>query len=117
VCEAAEPRFLTSPWRLALLFSAIIFGKKSTVNRAQRREQARQEARRGSGRTGRGRKVAALGSAAALASAGAGAAMVLTADVAGANTPIVVDSLVDNATVDLSTTLRPRAARRGGACS
>ena len=77
------------------------------MNRAQRREQARREqARRGAGRTGTGRKVAALGSAAALASAGAGAAMVLTADVAGANAPIVVDSLLDNATVDSSTTLR-----------
>ncbi|MEI8001951.1 MAG: hypothetical protein WCI50_11440, partial [Actinomycetes bacterium] len=77
------------------------------MNRAERREQARREqARRGAGRTGTGRKVAALGSAAALASAGAGAAMVMTADVAGANAPIVVDSLVDNATVDSSTTLR-----------
>ena len=59
------------------------------MNRATRRAAARTERR--SAHT----KVTALGSAAVLASAGAGAAVVLSSAPAGANAPIVVTSLSD----------------------
>jgi len=59
------------------------------VNRAQRRTDARTHPRTA-------RTATALGSAAVLASAGAGAAVVFTQSAASANAPIVVDSLTDD---------------------
>ena len=59
------------------------------MNRAQRRADARTHRRTA-------RTATALGSAAVLASAGAGAAIVLTQSAASANAPIVVDSLTDD---------------------
>ncbi len=65
------------------------------MNRAQRRAELRHHGKR---------RAVALGSAAVLASAGGGAALVLASSApAGANAPIVVDSLTDDGT---GTTLR-----------
>ena len=66
------------------------------MNRTQRRAAARSERHARTARSVPHRRALALGSAAVLAAAGASTAVTLSAGVAGANAPIVVDSLADD---------------------